>query len=201
MKKVGIMGGTFNPIHLGHLFLAENAYEQLGLDEVLFLPSKNPPHKEYPYQVTQQQRVEMITLAIEDNPHFELSTMELEREGITYTADTLTMLNKQHPNVEFYFIIGADSLFSLHYWMNPQVIFNSCTVVAANRDNSDHNLLIQQIECLKETFNANIILIDMPAMQISSEMIRENIATGKSVRYTLTDKVLEYIQKNKLYHS
>lgn len=199
MKKVGIMGGTFNPIHLGHLFLADNAYEQLELDKVLFMPSKNPPHKEKPDMVTEQQRVDMITLAIKDNPHFELSTFELDRDGMTYTADTLTLLTEQNPDTEYYFIVGADSLFYMHKWWKPQIIFNLCTVIAASRDNAALVELEKQSEFLKETFHARIRLIQMPTIQIASAVIRERIAEGKSVRYYLTDNVNEYIVENKLY--
>ena len=201
MKKVGIMGGTFNPIHYGHLFLAENAYEQLGLDKIIFMPSKNPPHKDKPDEITQQQRVEMITLAIKDNPHFELSSLELEREGLTYTADTMTILTKKNPNTEYYFIIGADSLFTMHKWMDPQTIFNLCTVVAANRDHYDPKLINQQVKGLQNMYGASIILIDMPTMQLASGIIRERITSGKSVRYYLPDCVHDYIIKNHLYQT
>ena len=199
MNKVGIMGGTFNPIHFGHLFLAENAFEQLGLDKVLFMPSKNPPHKDKPDEITEQQRIDMISLAIIENPHFELSTFEMDREGMTYTADTMTILAKQHPDIEYYFIVGADSLFMMQKWVNPQIIFNLCTVVAANRDNADKELINQQVEYLVKSFGASIVLIDMPSIQIASGIIRKRIATHKSVRYYLPDRVNEYISKNNLY--
>ena len=199
MKKVGIMGGTFNPIHLGHLCLAETAYEQLGLDKVLFMPSKKPPHKDIPDQISMEQRVEMITLAIKDNPHFELSMIELERDGITYTADSLTELTQKHRNTEFYFIVGADSLYYMNQWKNPHIIFELCTVVAAGRDHSDMNLMQQQADDLKKQYHASIILIEMPTIQISSAVIKERIAAGKSVRYFLPETVQKFIQKNHLY--
>lgn len=199
MKKIGIMGGTFNPIHFGHLFLAENAYEQLGLDMVLFIPSKNPPHKNKPEDVTEQQRIDMIQLAIQENPHFELSTIEMEREGMTYTADTMMILKEQNPDTDYYFIIGADSLFLLHKWYQPQIIFDNCTVVAANRDHGDQKALAEQVQLLKNEFHANIILIDMPTVQVSSCNIRERLAERKSIRYYLPNPVLEYIENNHLY--
>ncbi|HHV12240.1 MAG TPA: nicotinate-nucleotide adenylyltransferase [Clostridiales bacterium] len=199
MKKIGIMGGTFNPIHFGHLFLAENAYEQLGLDRVLFIPSKNPPHKSKPEDITEQQRVDMIQLAIKGNPHFELSTIELERGGITYTADTMTILKGQNPDTDYYFIVGADSLFQMHQWYQPQVIFDNCTVAAANRDHADQEALAKQVDMLKRQFNANIILLDMPTVQVSSCDIRERVAERKSVRYYLPGEVLDYIKIQQLY--
>lgn len=199
MKKIGIMGGTFNPIHFGHLFLAENAYEQIGLDQILFMPSKNPPHKEKPYQVTEQQRVEMVSLAIADNPHFALSTFELERNGYTYTADTLTLLKKENPEKEYYFIVGADSLFMMHQWYQPQTVFSLCTVVAAGRNNVEPQILQQQADYLRQQYQARILLLDMPTIQIASEEIRERIKEGRSVRYYLPEGVIEFINKNKLY--
>ncbi len=199
MKKVGIMGGTFNPIHMAHLFLAEQAYEQLDLDKVLFMPSKNPPHKEMPYQITEQQRIDMILLGISDNLHFELSTFELEREGMTYTADTLTLLTEQNSDTEYYFIVGADSLFYMHKWYQPQTVFDHCTVIAASRDHANRQTLEEQVQYLANNFNARIKLIEMPTIQISSAEIRERITLGKTVRYFLPDNVQEYILQKKLY--
>ncbi len=200
MKKIGIMGGTFNPIHNGHLFLAENAYEQIGLDQILFMPSKNPPHKAKPEMITDQQRVDMINLAIQDNSHFTLSTVEMEREGYTYTADTLTLLSKQNLEVRYYFIVGADSLFMMHQWHEPQVIFDLCTVVAATRDHVDGTKLAAQAELLKEQFHADIQLISMPTIQIASADIRSRVAQNKTIRYYLPDQVARYISQHRLYH-
>lgn len=199
MKKVGIMGGTFNPIHYGHLFLAENAYEQLGLDKVLFMPTKNPPHKAKPNAVTDQQRVDMISLAISDNPHFDLSTLELEREGTTYTADTLTILNERHPEVEYYFLVGTDSLFMMQDWYKPQTIFDLCTVVVAGRDNVDKEQIDQHIKFLNTMYQARIIALQMPTIQIASAVIRERIGKSKTVRYYVPAGVMDYIMRNSLY--
>ncbi len=201
MKKIGIMGGTFNPIHNGHLFLAENAYEQIGLDQILFMPSKNPPHKAKPEMITDQQRVDMINLAIQNNPHFSISTIELERDGYTYTADTLTLLTKEHNEVRYYFIVGADSLFMMQDWHQPQVIFDLCTVVAAGRDHVDGAKLAAQAEFLKEQYHADIQLVEMPTMQIASADIRNRVAQNKTIRYYLPEQVAEYINQHKLYHT
>ena len=117
MKKIGIMGGTFDPIHMGHLILGEKAYEQLGLDKVLFMPCGNPPHKRNRKgRATDEQRAKMVRLAIEDNPHFELSLIEMHEEGYTYTYRTLEQLNVENPDTEYYFIIGADSLYNFDTW-------------------------------------------------------------------------------------
>lgn len=199
MRKIGIMGGTFNPIHYGHLILAESAYEQLGLDKVLFMPSKNPPHKNIPGKITQEQRVEMISLSIKNNPHFELSLLELEREGTTYTADTLTILTEENRDTDYYFIVGADSLMQLHTWSRPELVCKLCTIVAAERDDMDKEQLQGQIDMLKEYYNAQIRLIDMPVVRISSSDIRSRVAGGKSIKYYLPDAVEKYISDNLLY--
>ena len=116
-KKKGIMGGTFDPIHIGHLILGENACLQLGLDSILFMPSGNPPHKPHrPGRATTMQRVEMVRLAIEDNPHFELSLAETHDQGYTYTEETLRRLTAENPDTDYYFIMGADSLFQFEHW-------------------------------------------------------------------------------------
>src|SRR5690554_331928 len=123
MKKIGILGGTFDPIQNAHLVLAECSYEQFDLDRVWFMPSKNPPHKINKYIESKEHRSNMIKLAIEDNPHFEFSDFELMRQGLTYTTDTLLMLNQEYTDVKFYFIIGEDSLFDLENWKKPHLLF------------------------------------------------------------------------------
>ena len=131
-KRIGIMGGTFDPIHMGHLILGEKAYEQLHLDKVLFMPSGNPPHKRNRKgRATDEQRVEMVRRAVFGNPHFELSLIEMHENGYTYTYHTLETLKAQSPDTEYYFIIGADSLYSFDTWMEPERICQACTLVVA----------------------------------------------------------------------
>lgn len=199
MSKIGIMGGTFNPIHLGHLFLAENARTFAGLDKILFMPSKNPPHKKVASQVTQEQREAMIRLAIADNPHFEFSDFELQRDGYTYTADTLTLLHEENPGTKYYFIVGTDSLFMMQDWMRPETVFSHCTVLVAGRDQADEEKIARHIEFLRKTFDADILYIKMPMLDIASEDIRERVSSGNSVKYYLPDSVIEYIKTNGLY--
>ncbi|MBQ9563768.1 MAG: nicotinate (nicotinamide) nucleotide adenylyltransferase [Lachnospiraceae bacterium] len=114
--RIGIMGGTFNPIHLGHLILAENAYRQLDLDVVWFMPSGKPPHKPNTEILPNEDRVHMVELAIEGTPYFELSLLEIDRQGITYTVDTLEYLTKTRPEDQFFFLAGADSLYQFETW-------------------------------------------------------------------------------------
>lgn len=197
--KIGIMGGTFNPIHFGHLLLAEKACEQMGLNKVLFMPSKNPPHKPMPAEVSEQQRVDMITLAIQDHPLFELSTFELSRDGFTYTADTLTLLKQENPDIEYYFIVGTDSLFYMDQWKDPQIIFDLCTILVAGRDYANQEEIDQYIKYLNTKFGGTIQCIDMPMIEISSANIRERILKDCSVRNLMPSSVIQYIEKQKLY--
>ena len=126
--KVGIMGGTFDPVHIGHLILGESAYTQFGLDRVLFMPSGNPPHKQKRDGATNDQRVDMVRLAIRGNPHFELSLEEMHEDGYTYTKETLKRLTGENPDTDYFFIMGADSLFDFDDWMCPDEIAKLCTV-------------------------------------------------------------------------
>lgn len=199
MSRIGIMGGTFNPIHFAHLILAESAYEELELDKVYFMPSKKPPHKLNESITGDEHRVQMIKLAIQNNPHFELSSMELEREGITYTADTLEELNKNYPQDEFYFIMGADSLFQIEEWWNIEQIFRLAVIVAAVRDHTTYEKITGQMKYLTDSFHARIHLLSTPNMEISSKMLRQNIEKGKSVRYYVPDPVIRYIVEHGLY--
>ena len=123
MKRIGIMGGTFNPIHSVHLIMAQVAYHQFHLDKVLFMPSKHPPHKDNSVIISDEHRTRMIQLAIDGNSNFEFSDLELKREVTTYTSDTLTYLTEKNPDTEYYFIIGGDSLEQLENWHKPEVIF------------------------------------------------------------------------------
>jgi nicotinate-nucleotide adenylyltransferase len=199
MKKVGIMGGTFNPIHIAHLVLAEQAYEQYELDEVVFMPSKRPAYKDLNEVIEEEYRQRMIELAIADNPHFRVDTMEFYREGNTYTADTLLELTKKNPGVSYYFILGADSLFQLERWSRPEVIMQHATILAANREDKDVDLVNAKIKELINTYHATIHLLKIPQIDISSKMIRARIQEGETIRYFVPSVVQDYISKHNLY--
>jgi nicotinate-nucleotide adenylyltransferase len=199
MKKVGIMGGSFNPIHYGHLLLAECAYEQLGLQRILFMPLREPPHKNSAELASGDHRANMVKLAIKDNPHFKISMLELSRNGTTYTADSLSILKEENPKTEYYFIVGADSFFALQNWRDPQRIFDLCTVVVAGRDLVPKNKMKQQLDFLQESYDARVAFIDMPAVGISSAMIRSRIAANKSIKYFVPGEVEDYIRELHLY--
>lgn len=199
MKKVGIMGGTFNPIHFAHLILAEQAYEQYGLDEVVFMPSKRPAYKDLKEVVEEEHRQRMIEVAIAKNSHFRIDTMEFTREGNTYTADTLLELTKNNPLVEYYFIIGADSLFQLERWSRPEVILSCATILAANRAEINLELVNDKIKELVKAYHAKIHVLKIPQIDISSKMIRSCIQEGKTIRYYVPEDVNEYIKDHRLY--
>ncbi len=198
-KKTGIMGGTFNPIHIGHLLLAENAKETFGLDEILFIPSGLSYMKSTMEVAPKNIRLEMTRLAIADNPSFVLSPVEVEREGNSYTCDTLDVLRREKPETDFYFIVGADSLFAMENWKQPEKIFHHCTILVSVREGSDDYQLMAKISYLKDKFHADIRLIDMKEIAVSSTDIRYRIRMGKSVRYMMPDSVIAYIQKHHLY--
>lgn len=199
MKRVGIMGGTFNPVHNGHLFLAEHAFEQVNLDYVLFMPTMNPPHKTNEDIIPAEHRLNMVKMAIKGNPNFILSDLELNRPGLSYTSDTLKILKEKESDTEFYFIAGADSLMMITHWKDPQTIMELSTLVIGGREDYTPDQLKEQAKYLEKTYNAKIIFLDMPLIEISSEKIRQRIMKGKSIRYYVPDEVLSYIKLHNLY--
>lgn len=199
MMKIGIMGGTFNPIHMAHLILAQSALEQLGLDKILFMPSKRPPHKRNEIITEDWHREKMVELAIKDNPYFELSRVELTREGTTYTADTLQELTNQNPDVTYYFIMGADSLFQMESWWEPQVIFRLAHIVAAVRGNETRQELRDQAELLSSKYGAFIHILNTPYLDIASHDLRNMAGKGCSIRYYVPDAVCDYIMEHHLF--
>ena len=199
MRKVGIMGGTFDPIHIGHLILGENAYLQFGLDKVVFMPSGNPPHKKERDGGTDLQRMDMVKLAIASNTHFEISDIEMNEEGYTYTYRTLEKLVKEHPDTEYHFIIGADSLFYFDTWKNPQRIADACTLVVATRNHTSDEKLDEKIEFVRKRFNANIEKLDTENIDCSSSQIRSWIKEGHTVKYYVPDTVINYIHTYHVY--
>lgn len=199
-RKVGIMGGTFDPIHIGHLILGENAYLQFGLDTVLFMPSGNPPHKrEREGRASTRQRIEMVKRAIADNPHFCLSLAEAHDQGYTYTKETLMRLTAEHPDTDYYFIMGADSLFSFETWKEPEEICRLSTLVVAVRDHVSQERLDGQIAYLEGKYLGKILKLETPNIDISSGTIRDWISKEKSLRYYVPDSVIAYIEELGLY--
>lgn len=198
-RKIGIMGGTFNPIHNGHIALAQAAYDFCCLDEVWFMPSGVSYLKIHDNVVSGVHRLAMTELAIDGCSYFKCSDMEVFRKGNTYTADTLRLLHDMYPADDFYFIMGADSLFGLPGWKEPEVIAGLCTLVAVSRDDMDVQQLQAQKTLLEHTLDARVILVPFNKIDISSSVIREKLQKGESVESMVPIKVLEYIGQHDLY--
>ena len=196
------MGGTFNPIHYAHLLLAENAREQFGLDRIIFIPSGQPymkVQKEDENVPSGEFRYQMVKMAIQENPYFTCSRIEIDRPGKTYTVDTLHELQKMYPGDELFFIMGADSLLSMESWYQFEDIFQMAAILVAVRDDTDEKKLTDVITRMKSKYLADIRMVMTGRMDISSTMIREKIKTGKSVRYLLPEDCVEYICLKNLY--
>lgn len=193
------MGGTFDPIHLAHLRMARCALEQKGLERVLFMPSKLPPHKKDRIVTDEAVRCEMVKLALEGETGFVFSDFECRREGTSYTAKTLKLLHEAQPEDEFFFILGEDSLSYFEQWYMPEEILCYATVLAVGRGQNPMSLLQKQAEELMERFGGKIELLTMERLAISSSMIRERLAQGKPVRQFLPERVYEYIMRHGCY--
>ena len=201
--NIGIMGGTFDPVHNGHLAIAEAAYEQFGLDRVWFLPNGNPPHKALAdIGSSIEDRLKMVQLAIAGRTGFKLEPYEARRKGVSCSYETMEHFSKIYPEHDFYFIIGADSLFTVDKWVHPERLFPTCTILAAFRDEMDtREKMDRQMHYLKEKYHAKSALLLSPIVQISSSEIRERIRDGKSINGFVPDNVEEYIKKECLYES
>lgn len=198
--KIGIMGGTFDPIHIGHLLLGEFAFEQFDLDEIWFLPNGNPPHKETEnMEDALAHRVEMVRLAIDGVPHFKLSLHEAKDGMHSYTYKTMQEFNTMYPDTQFYFILGADSLFSIEEWLYFKEIFPTCTILAAMRDDKDVKDMQKQIAYLTKKYHAKIELLRAPLLEISSTTIRDRASQNLTVHYMVPDTVADYIREHHLY--
>ena len=199
-KRYGIMGGTFNPIHTGHLVVAEEVRCEFKLDKVIFMPTGIPPHKVGGEVASGEHRYEMTLLATVTNPYFEISRLELDRQGITYTVDTMTTLKDIYKDeVELYFITGADSLLQLHKWKDSDKILEVCKIVAATRPGYDLGDMEDKLKELNEVNKDQISTITTPGLQISSTDIRNRIKEGNTIKYLLPESVEVYIKKYNLY--
>jgi len=195
--NIGVLGGTFDPIHIGHLIIAEEARVRLGLSKVLFVPAGQPWLKQDRDVTAAVHRVEMVGRAIADNPYFELSTLEVERPGPSYTVDTLTMLHKQlGGRTNLFFILGRDTLAELPLWKEPEKVVQLCRLVVPPRLGSrDLKHLEKAIPGLLD----KVIQLDMPVIGISSSEIRQRIAQGLPIRYFVSPKVEKYIAEQRIY--
>lgn len=199
-SRIGISGGTFDPIHYGHLIITEEARERFSLDKVLFIPSGKPPHKVDTKVTEQEHRLNMVSLAVGTNPHFEVSNIEMERKGYIYTVDTLMQLRRVYGDkAKLFFIIGADIVWDLLKWKDPRRLFGLCEFIVAFRPGYDGNDFIGEIEKLRTEYNTKIHIAETPLMEISSTDIRERIRNKRSVKYLVPESVERYIYDNNLY--
>jgi nicotinate-nucleotide adenylyltransferase len=195
--NIGVLGGTFDPIHIGHLVVAEEARIKIGFSEVLFVPAGRPWLKLDRNITPAVQRVEMVRRAIADNPHFKLCTLEVERAGPSYTVDTLTMLKKQlGSEASLFFILGRDTLSGLPLWKEPEKVVQLCRLVVAPRLGSKD---LKHLEKAIPRLLDKVIQLDMPVIGISSSGIRQRIAQGLPIRYLVPAEVEKYITGQKIY--
>lgn len=198
MRKLAMFGGTFNPVHSGHVRMALDFARQLELDKVYLIPTNIPPHKAYREEVSGQDRLEMCRLAAEGYPELAVSAIELEREGPSYTVDTLRELHRRAPDAEWYLITGADMFLTLLEWKEPDELFRLATICAVPREKSDISILqthANELKCRK----ARTRLLDLPRMSVSSTQIREILKKGGSITGLVPRPVEQYILQHNLY--
>lgn len=194
-KKIGILGGTFNPVHTGHLLIAEGAREVLGLDQILFVPCAVPPLKQTKNLVSVRHRLAMVKLAVKGNSSFKISTIELDRGGVSYSIDTIRELCKSS-QAKIFFIVGSDSLFQFSQWKNIHQLLDLCTLVVADRPG--YKLVKGKSKILAKK-TSKIKIIQVPTLPISSTDIRVLAKKKRSLKHLVPDKVREYIIKYRLY--
>ncbi|MGL5437607.1 MAG: nicotinate-nucleotide adenylyltransferase [Lachnospiraceae bacterium] len=202
MADIGIMGGTFDPIHNGHLRLGEQAYEEFQLDAVWFMPTGQPPHKKGRQITSAADRCAMVRLAIAGTPYFECSEFEVQRQGNSYTAETLALLHDKYPQHQFYFIIGADSLYEIETWYQPARVMAQTILLAAGREyHPAVRSMDDQIAYLTKHYQARIYRLHCDEVDISSEELRQMAASGRKLFEYLPKNVEDYIHTHDLYQT
>lgn len=197
-RRIGVYGGTFDPIHIGHLAAADDTAAQMGLDQVLFVPNRTPPHKPGRPISSAEDRLAMVRRAIEGNERFALSTVELEREGPSYTLDTMRQLSDRMPDVDLYFLAGCDSLADLHTWHGPDELLAEFRLVVMDRP-TDSAVDWRKVEQRFPGIRERVLVVQIPMLQISARDIRTRVAEGRPYRYYVTEQVDEYIRAHGLY--
>ncbi|OYW20904.1 MAG: nicotinic acid mononucleotide adenylyltransferase [Planctomycetales bacterium 12-60-4] len=193
--RIGFFGGTFDPVHLGHLVLAEQCREQAKLDEVWFAPAAMPPHKTRQDITDGLHRLKMLEYAIAGHEHFRVTSIELDRTGPSFTVDTLTVLKEQHAHVDWSLMIGADSLRDFHSWREPERIVEMARIVAVNRGGDP----TPDVNSFRSQFGDCVSLVEIPGLQISATDLRARVASGRSIRFLVPRAVEVYIQQQGLY--
>jgi nicotinate-nucleotide adenylyltransferase len=196
--RIGILGGTFNPPHLGHLICAQEAYVQLGLDRVTLIPARVPPHKPVEDEPGPDHRLELCRLAIRGDEHrFEVSDLEIAREGPSYTVDTLEELHSSAPDHELFLIVGGDIAAGLPNWHEPERVLSLATLAVAKRRGTSRSAVDEALRTLRGGEEAKFFR--MPRIAISSTMLRDRVRCGQSIRYYVPDRVISYIDQHNLY--
>lgn len=203
IKRIGVMGGTFDPIHTGHLVTAEEAWRQFELDQVLFVPSGHPPHKEERKSLEPENRYLMTVIATATNPHFAVSRMEIDRPGPSYTIDTVKEIHRLYgKNTDVFFITGADAILEILTWKEPEKVLQECTFIAATRPGYDLKRLedsLPEVEKARHSTDPRVLVMEIPALAISSTDIRRRVRERQPIRYLVPEGVAEFIEKNGFY--
>jgi nicotinate-nucleotide adenylyltransferase len=195
--RVGLYGGVFNPPHHGHLVAAQEAYSQLGLDAVVFVPVGDAPHRVIESDPGAEARFEMVEMAVAADERFRVSRIELEREGPSYTVDTLRELREREPEDELFLILGGDQALALPRWREPEQVLELATLAVFERGSSNRNAIAIKVARLRGA--DRVRFLEMPRIDISSTMVRRRAATGKPIRYLVPDKVANFIGAQSLY--
>ncbi len=198
-NKIGIIGGTFDPIHNGHLIIAENSRKTFNLDKVIFMPAGIPPHKRDKDISSNLHRYNMTLLAINSNQYFLISDLELKKEGISFTIDTIKYLKSIYDDTDIYFILGSDSLFQIDKWKDYEELLTLCHFVVAKRPSYNNQELENKVDKLNSLYNSSIHIVEGPVLEVSSSDIRERVRRGDSISYLVPRSVEEYIYKHGLY--
>ena len=197
--RLGILGGTFNPPHLGHLVCAQEAHIQLELDRVLLIPARLPPHKAVDDEPGAEHRLELCRCAAEDDDRFAVSALEIEREGASYTVDTLEQLHAQEPESELFLIVGGDIAAGLRLWREPERVLSLATLAVARRRGTSRTAVLAALAAFPAA--ARAVFLQMPWIGVSSTMVRRRVAAGEAIRYMVPDRVAAYIDAHDLYRS
>ncbi len=197
-RRAGLLGGTFDPIHIAHLIVAEACRSQLGLERVFFVPAGAPPHKLNKPVTLAQHRLAMTELAVASNPYFTVSRLDIDRPGPCYSTDTVSLLSEQLKNeVDLYFIIGTDSLMDMPTWHEPQRLIELCRFAVVGRPNYEADL--EWLESVLPGVRSRVEFVEAPAIAISSSDIKRRIRMGHSIKYQVPESVEEYIYSHQLY--
>lgn len=197
--KIGIMGGTFDPIHNGHLIISEYIRESLDLDEVIFIPAGQPPHKNNNIVTSSHHRYNMTKIATNNNPYFRVSDIEITNREASYTYNTVKNLKNENNGNDYYFIIGADSLFNLETWYKFKDLTKLVSFALWERTGYFRDDILDRIKYLTNKYHTNIYYVEGPTIEISSSQIRNRLKSNRSIRYFLPNDVIEYIMENNLY--